>query len=76
MISEFMDTIHNFKELREFSVVLKHKEADFIEQLNFIHPRNIYHLESFEKAPEILVEHLEWHEGFVTQLSLNTTNFK
>jgi len=67
MISEFLDVINHFPYLREFTVVLKDTSADFIEQLDFLHPRNVYGVSSLPDGIDCLVSHLKGHLGFITQ---------
>ena len=76
LISEFFDVITYFPELREFTVVLKHTTIDFIEQLNYVHPQNVYHIISLKEGMGYLVPHLKGHMGFLKQTLWQTESLK
>lgn len=64
VICEFLDIVYNYTDLRQFTIVIKHPEADFIEQLDFIHNKNIYIEKDIKKSAKKLIEHLRGHEGY------------
>ncbi len=76
LISEFFDIPNLFSDLREFTIILKYPEADFVEQLNYIHHCNIYPVSSIEEAIRFAVGHLNGHLGFLKQCTLKSKYLK
>ena len=65
MISEFLQVLYEFSHLRHFGMVLKYKEADFIEQLDLFHHKDIFEINSVEEAIEKAIPHLKGHLEFI-----------
>jgi len=76
LISEFLDVLNHFPDLREFTIVLRYANADFIEQLEYIHPKNVYHVNSINEGIEWLIPHLKGHYGFLKQSLWKTQSLK
>ena len=73
VISEFLDIVYNYPDLRQFTFVIKHPKADFIEQLDFIHDKNIYVEENIQKSARELIKHLKGHEGYAKRLLFSSS---
>ena len=70
-LNNYLDIINIHSYLREFCIVLRHPNADFIEQINLLHPSNVYDVTTIEEAADSLIGHLNGQLPFIRRIFFN-----